>query len=57
MKKALGGSGGMLPKKFPENFHAERQILFKIFAPKSEFYTKYDAVCAYIFDYACLEHK
>ena len=34
-----------------------RQILFKFFDPKSKCFTKYDAFCFYIFDYACLGRK
>ena len=68
MKKALGGSGGMLPQKIFENLHTIvailvlfetifRQILFQFFAPKSECFTKYDAFCSCIFDHACLGRK
>ena len=31
--------------------------MFKFFASKSECFTKYDALCSYIFDYACLGRK
>ena len=55
----------MLPQKIFGNLHAAVTILvlfeqflgkfcWKFFAPKSECFTKYDALCAYIFDYACL---
>ena len=63
MKKVLGGSGSIgnlhtvvaiLVRYFLNNLG---QILFKIFAPKSECFTRYDAFCWYIFDYACLRHK
>ena len=30
------------------------QILFKVFDPYSECFTKYDAFCLHIFDYVCL---
>ena len=62
IKKALGGSGGMLPRKLFENLHTVVAILalfeqflvkFKFFAPKSECFTKFDAFCSYIFEYAC----
>ena len=33
------------------------RFCFKIFAPKSECFIKYDAFCSYIFDYACLGRK
>ena len=32
-------------------------MLFNFFVPKSECFTKSDAFCLYIFDYACLGHK
>ena len=50
----------MLPQKIFENLHAVLAILvpfeqfFKLFAPKSECFIKYDAFCLFIFDYACL---
>ena len=58
----------MLPRKSFENLDTMVAILilFKqflgkfclvFFAPKSEFFTKYDAFCSYIFDFACLGHK
>ena len=56
----------MLPQKIFENLHAvvtilvcyfSKQILSNFFAPKSEGFTKYDAFCSNIFDYACLGHK
>ena len=58
----------MLPQNFFENLHTIgrpfyfflnnfRQILFKVFAPKSECFTKYDALYSYIFDYACLGRR
>ena len=33
------------------------QFLGKLFAPKFEYFTKYDAIFSYIFDYACLRRK
>ena len=59
----------MLPRKFFESLHTAvailvlfeqflgKLILFKFFAPKSECFTKYDAFCSYIFDYAFLGRK
>ena len=55
----------MLSWKIFENLHTAVAILvlfeqllgkflFKFFASKSEGFTKYDAFCSYIFDYACL---
>ena len=55
----------MLPQKIFKNLHAVvailillnnfGQVLFKFFAHKSEFFTKYDAFfCIRIFYYACL---
>ena len=32
-------------------------MLFKLFAPKSECFTKYNAFCSYIFDYECFGRK
>ena len=59
MKKALRGSGDMLPKKIFGNLHTVVAILgkfclYKFFAPISECFTKYDAFCSYSFDYVCL---
>ena len=58
----------MLPRKIFENLHAGVAILalFEQFLDKfclnflplkSECFTKYDAFCSYIFDYACLGCK
>ena len=54
----------MLPKKFCENFDTVVAILIvfenfsgKFCAPNSECFTKCDAFCSYIFDYACLGRK
>ena len=53
----------MLPWKIFENLHAVMAILmlleqflgkFYIFAPNSKCFTKYDAFCLHIFDYAYL---
>ena len=65
---ALGGSGGMLPQKIFEILHTEVAILvlFKQFLdkvclnflpPSRECFTKYDALCLYIFDNVCFGHK
>ena len=34
-----------------------RQILFIFLDPNSECFSKYDAFCSHIFDYACLKRK
>ena len=34
-----------------------KKFCLKFFAPKSECFTKYDAFCSYVFDYACLGRK
>ena len=51
----------MLPRKNFENLHTVvailvlfEQFLFKIFTPKPECFTKYDADYSHIFRYACL---
>ena len=63
-KSSRGGSGACSPGKFLKIYILQchfstfgtifRQILYKFFASKSECFTKYDAFCSYIFDYACL---
>ena len=57
----------MFPRKVFENLHTVVAILVLFeqflgkfclnFCPKFECFTKYDAFCSYIFDYACLRHK
>ena len=59
----------MLSRKTFENLHTVvtnlalfgqllgKFCLYEFFAPKPECFTKYDAFCLYIFDYACLGLK
>ena len=54
----------MLPPKIFENLHTAvtifvlfKQILSNFFGPKYGDFTKYDAFCLHIFDYACLGRK
>ena len=68
IKKALGGFGGMLPRKIFEILYAVLAILvlFEQFSGKLclnflplilSGFTKYDAFCSYIFNCACLGRK
>ena len=63
---ALGGSGGMLPRKVFKNLDTVMailalfeqllwQILFIFFASSSKSFTKYDAFCSHIFDLCVLK--
>ena len=67
-KGSRGGGGGMLPRKVSENLLTVLAILalfeqfsgkfcVKFFASNSACFTKYDAFCSCIFDYACLGRK
>ena len=62
----LGGSGGMLSRKFFEILHSMmailvlleqvlRQIVFKLFALNFEVFTKYryDAIFSHVFQFLC----
>ena len=64
------GSWGVRGHALPENFENLRTVVailvlfkqifgkrYKFFAPNSKCFTKYDAFCLYIFDYACLGRK
>ena len=62
---ALGGSGGMLPRKVFKNLDIVTailelfeqflwQILFNFFASNSKSFTKYDTFCSHIFDLCVL---
>ena len=63
---ALGGSGGMLPRKVFKNLDTVMailelfeqflwQILFSFFASNSKSFTKYDTFCSLIFDLCVLK--
>ena len=63
---ALGGSGGMLPRKVFKNLDTVMailalfeqflwQILFHCFASNSKSFTKYDIFCSHIFDLRVLK--
>ena len=63
---ALGGSGGLLPRKVFKNLDTVMailalfeqflwQILFKFFASNSKSFTKYDTFCSHIFDLCVLK--
>ena len=60
-KNGSRGSRGMLSRKIFEIFHGAmnfsvlfEQILFKLFAPHSESFSKYDALCSHFFDLCVL---
>ena len=60
-KTAFGGPGARSTGKFFEILHGVlaflvlfEQIVIKLFAPHSEFFTKHDAFCSHVFDLCVL---